>query len=272
MADILHVELSKLILDTSKLNPSYIAYETDSERIPSFTHSDLINDWHIEHIRRFNVTAEYLINSLQRVSIFGQMLTDGKTKEGHGNTTIDIIKEHRAACREACINIDIYIEKIKSFCRYYFFMDRKLTDDGKKWVETLMQYKDIEGWSYIQSFLIKCQILWQDADTKFLIDVRNDEIHNESPLELMQYRFADDDLVPVIDTYVIPIDVIHNKITHTIETIVSITVALQDILNNISPFSVYSYLSPRNGHLKNIIKMEDRYKLEREYIRRFYCI
>ena len=69
------VDISKLVLDTSKLDNSFIAYETDLAAINALEHNDVINDWHIERIRRLNATAGYLILSLQRLQISGDTLS-----------------------------------------------------------------------------------------------------------------------------------------------------------------------------------------------------
>ena len=103
------VDLQNLLLDGSKLEKSFYSYEADPQKIPEFEHNDLINDWLLEHIRRFNETAGYLLRSLQKVSAYGKLLSEEKRFVVQDGIPVDVLKEHRVACRDACINIDIYI-------------------------------------------------------------------------------------------------------------------------------------------------------------------
>lgn len=268
MKDSVHmeqIELRRLFLDPSKLDKNFFGYETDPSKIKELEHNDLINDSLMEHVRRFNSTADYLLHSLQRVSVYGQLLSDGKQNAIQDGKLIDIPQEHRIACRDTSINIDIYIEAIKSFCRYYFFMNKNDTDDGKKWKKALLQYKRIGGWNYIEAFLKQCETLLKSPDTIFLIQIRNDEVHNESPLQLINYTFTEDSLIPQPSGYVISNGSLHNTITKTGSLLVIVTQSLQNILEHIPPISIYKYLTPIDGQLKYITKMEERYKTERKY-------
>lgn len=259
------VDLQKLFLDGSKLEHSYLVLEDDAQKIPGFEHNDLANDWLIEHIRRFNETAGYLLRSLQKVSVYGKILSEGKRLAIQDGIPIDVLKEHRFACRDACINIDIYIEVIKSFCRYYFFMDKAATDDGKKWDQAMRQYQQINGWKSIENFLNQCQKLYKLPDTKFIIKIRNDEVHNESPLALIKYHFEGEIPQPHPDEYVISNETLHNEIANTVQELIATTQSLQQVLERIPPHLVYRYLKPQDGQLKYIIKMSERYKKERTY-------
>lgn len=263
------LDTSKLFLDTTNLSKDYYAYELASEKINTFEHNDLINDWHIERIRRLNSTAEYLWLSLQRLNAIGEILSSLDNDSCQDARYAMHMKNHRASCREVCINIDIYIESIKSFCRYYFFMDQERTDDTRIWYKTFEQYKRMPEWQYIEDFLSACKMMYKNTDTQYLIQVRNKEVHNEPPLELINYKFHDKDLVPIPTEYVISNEKIHNIIVNVIELLLLVTTSLQQILNHISPAKVYQYLISQNGCLENIIKMEDRYKKEREYFKRF---
>ena len=121
-------DISKLVLDTSKLDKNFIAYETDPTAINTLEHNDVINDWHIERIRRINATAGYLILSLQRLQISGDTLSKMGEPLDDPDKYYALVGTHRASCRDVCINLNIYTEGIKSFCRYYFFMDKEATE------------------------------------------------------------------------------------------------------------------------------------------------
>ena len=262
-------DISRLIIDTSKLDHSFFAYETDHDLINTLEHNDLINDWHIERIRRLSSSARYLILSLQRLQVFGEYMEKLGELSKDFDSYYVLIENHRAACRDVCINIDIYVEHIKSFCRYYFFMEREKTDKTKEWRKALEQYKNLSEWIYIEKFIDSCSTMFKNEDTKFLIDLRNEEVHNVSPLELIQYKFQDAALAPVPNEYIISSQELHNKIVNVISLLLVVVSSLQDLLNNISPRAIYNYLAPQDGCLKNIIKMADRYKKEREYVKLF---
>ena len=57
------VDISKLVLDTSKLDNSFIAYETDLAAINALEHNDVINDWHIERTRYGRFTVKEMLCS-----------------------------------------------------------------------------------------------------------------------------------------------------------------------------------------------------------------
>lgn len=261
-------DMLRLIVDTSKLNKSYHIYEPDPEAIG---YNDVINDWHIERIRRLNATANYLIASLQRLQFFGDALSKLAATSNENDSYGELVMNHRAACRDICINIDIYVESITSFCRYYFFMDKATTDDTTVWYQTFDQYKQIEGWTYIENFLAACKRMFKNPDTKFIINIRNKETHNESPLELINYKFEKDLPIPVPVEYVIPNQTLHNKIVSVIELLTSVVASLQELLENISPANIRKYLSTQTDCLENILKPEDRYKEERKYFKQFQC-
>ena len=263
------VDISKLVLDTSKLDNSFIAYETDLAAINALEHNDVINDWHIERIRRLNATAGYLILSLQRLQISGDTLSKMDEPLDDPDKYYALVGTHRASCRDVCINLDIYTEGIKSFCRYYFFMDKEATDNTKEWRKALVQYKGISGWTYIENFLLACRSMFENKDTKLLTAIRNEEVHNASPLELITYKFQDKALIPIPTEYILTNQELHNKIVNVINLLLIVTSALQEVINNISPIVIYKYLSPQDGRLKNIINMADRYKKEREYVKQF---
>lgn len=257
------VDFQSLILDTSQIKKDFFAYETDESLIATFEHNDLINDWHIERIRRFNASTTYLIHSLLRMATYGNLLTEGKNVIIENGISIDLVTEHRMACRDACINIDICIDKIKAFCRYYFFMNPVTTDDTKAWIKALKEYKAIDGWPFIESFISHCVALHDNKYTAYLTNVRNAEVHNESPFELVKYHFEGGSLQPIPDEYVVNSEKLHNTIVETVSLLIQVISSLQTLLENITPHSIYRYLSTQDGQLKNILKMSERYKQER---------
>ena len=261
------VELSRLFLNADVLEHNFFFYETDPKKIASFDHNDAINDWLIEHVRRFNSSSAYLISSLNRMANFGQLLTDNASQNTDQAQLSVLMSEHRAACRDSAINIDVLVEKIKEFCRYYFFMDREKTDNAKSWIKALNQYNKIKNWSYLEDFIKKCNRFYDNDDVKFITNIRNREVHNDSPIELIHYRFKEKELIPIPENYTISNQDLHNKITIVIQLLIELIQSLQNVLVNITPGSIWGYLEKNN--LENIIKPEERYKKEREYVKEF---
>lgn len=263
------INIQDLILNTSKIERNFFAYETESSQIPTFEHNDLINDWHIEHIRRFNASTMYLINSLTRMITFGKLLEEGHNIITENGIPIDLVAEHRIACRDTCINIDICIEKIKAFCRHYFFMNPAKTDNTGRWVAALKEYNKIDGWDYIENFIVQCDIFNKNEHAKFIKDIRNAEIHNESPFELIHYHFEDASLQPIPESYVINNETLHNSIVETVSLLIKVISSLQVILENITPYSIYNYLKQQDNKSNKILEMNERYKYERYIFSKF---
>ena len=261
------VNLAKLLLNDAVLDHNYFIYENDPQKVESFEHNDAINDWLIEHVRRFNSSSAYLISSLNRMSYFGQLLADNAKQNTNQTQLPVLLREHRAACRDSAINIDILVEKIKEFCRYYFFMDREKTDNAKSWIKALNQYNKIKNWSYLEVFIKLCKSFIDNDDVKFITNIRNREVHNDSPIELIHYRFEGKEPIPTPESYIISNNDLHNKITLVIQLLIELIQSLQNVLVNITPGSIWGYLEKNN--LENIIKPEERYKKEREYVKEF---
>ena len=260
------VDLSKLFLNADVLEHNFFFYETDPQKIETFDHNDAVNDWLIEHVRRFNSSSAYLVSSLNRMALLGQSL-EKSANPNSGQELSILMAEHRAACRNSAINIDILVEKIKELCRYYFFMDRDKTDNAKSWIKALAQYNRIINWSCLEDFINLCKSFNDNDDVKFITNIRNREVHNDSPIELIHYRFERNEPIPTPESYIISNNDLHNKITVVIQMLIELIQSLQNVLVNISPLSIWRYLDKIN--LENIIKPEERYKKERDYVKEF---
>ena len=105
--------------------------------------------------------------------------------------------------------------------------------------------------------------LHDNKSTAYLTNVRNAEVHNESPFELVKYHFEGGSLQPIPDEYVVNSEKLHNAIVETVSLLIQVISSLQTLLENITPHSIYRYLSTQDGQLKNILKMSERYKQER---------
>ena len=86
---------------------------------------------------------------------------------------------------------------------------------------------------------------------------------------MLKYHFKDDNLQPIPEEYVIDSESLHNAIVETVSLLIQVISSLQAILENITPHSIYLYLLLQDGRLKNILKMSERYKLERNRFNEF---
>ena len=123
------------------------------------------------------------------------------------------------------------------------------------------------NWSYLEDFIKPCKSFNDNDDVKFITNIRNREVHNDSPIELIHYRFEGNEPIPTPENYTISTHDLHNKITVVIQLLIELIQSLQNVLVNISPLSIWRYLDKIN--LENIIKPEERYKKEREYVKEF---
>ena len=253
-----------LFLDLSALDQSFFLFEDDPAKIDQVSHNDAINDWLIEHARRFNQTAKCLDHAYFEMQSYGNALIVSDSAQ------LDpcIWEKHRYACRNVCFEIDTFIEAYKSFLRYYFFMDTRATDDGKKWYKALCNYKSIQGWDYIESVLNLCVGFIKEPRVIFIQEVRNREAHNESPIELMNYKYKDDSLEPIPESYVLSNHDLHNTLIDIVNNLKQMTAALQIMLEHVNPVDIYDYLMA-NKNLPYLIKPADRYKQEALYVQGF---
>lgn len=255
-------EVQKLYLDNSKCDYNYYSYELDPNKI---THDDVINDSLQERIRRFNMSTYHLTFAVERMLLFWNALNS------KGNNQESSIFNYRLNCRDVCINIDMYVDKIKAFCRYYFYMSEKVIDDSKEWAKTLKLFTDLCP-TLLNTFLSECSKLMSNDDYKFVHNIRNDEIHNESALDLKKLRFSDDTsdgLKIVDDGYKLQDDIIIEKIQKVLLILSSVRDALQEIVDKIHPHKIATYVSDNEAKLKNVIKCDKRYIATREAAKKY---
>lgn len=263
------IKFEDLLLNESNVDHNFFAYEKDVTKINNFEHNDLINDWLIEHIRRFNSSVNFLINDLRELRFYTNLLTENKNKTTINNVLVNIDYKMRCSCRNICIDLDIYIEKIKEFCRYYFFMDKEKTDAFTNWEKALKQFVNIRNGNYILNFLKECKHLFENDNTQYILGIRNAEIHNYSPLDLIEYKFYENVLTPKPQKYVISTNDIYNSIIECLNVIIYVKNALQEIIQNIKPLDIYNYISKNRTKLKFIIDPQERYIKERNYFIKF---
>lgn len=263
----MEIELRKLFIDCSDIDiVNQFGLETEEKHISELSHNDLINDQPYARIRRFNSSANRLVKSLQRVQGLGLLLREEKLIIEENGVVIDVLLEHRDACRDAYINFDVMIEKVKTLCRYYFFMDILKTDNFPHWWQALEQYKVLgaEKWNYISVFLSYCKQLYFDPIVQKVIQIRNDDLHFDSPFDLIEYDFKEGTLIPVIVKYVHSNQDLHNDLVHSINLLIHVISSLQCVIVNITVYDLYMHLQYLGLSHPRLYKVNERYKVERD--------
>ena len=148
-------------------------------------------------------------------------------------------------------------------------MDKKETDAFTNWEKALKQFINIKNGNYISNFLKKCSQFYANDNTKYILGIRNAEIHNYSPLDLIEYKFYKNELTPIPQKYVISTNDIYNRIIECLDGIIYVKNALQEIIQHIKPLDIYNYISKKQKTLKFIIDPQERYKEERNYFSKF---
>lgn len=168
-----------LYIKLEKLDHALYFYKKERDDIENFTHDDAINDWLIEKVRMFNSSTSYLFNSIMNMlnmwNYYNNVLMDEAFL--------------RMEIRNTCINISIYVEKIKSLCRYYFFFDENATKYTDKFMKTLKQLNKLDP--KIIKFINVCYRINNDISYKWISNIRDSEIHNESIIDKHNYEIGE---------------------------------------------------------------------------------
>jgi len=250
----------KLFITDKNLDKNFFPHKRTKEEIEKFTHDDLINDYLIERVRRFNISATYLMDSLDNaITICFNMV---KQREMEGQLTPFFRKE----LRNICVNLEIYIDKLIGFCRYYFFFNLKKTENKKVFIQTLKQFADKN--ENIMKFYNFCNKMYQEKSFKFVYQVRCDEVHNESVLDLHEYKFADNDLIIEDLGYKVSNQEIVDNIYEVLLLVVELKSLFQNILEKIKEPNIASYIEKNFDKLKNIVDPSQR--CEYKYIKEKY--
>ena len=239
-----------LLIDDSKFDNNYYVFKETKEEIENLAQDDMINDWIVERVRRFNTSATYLIESLNSACNF-------KLAESTSNEKIRKNMELfvRRELRNVCINIEIYIDKVFSFIKYYFFLDKEGTEGRGPFLKTLEQFKEIN--QVVGIFIEYCKFSYKNEDIEFIRHVRNDEIHNESQLDLHDYSFGKTTDEIIDHGYKIRDEEIFERISNVLCILISLKNNLQNMVQAIKPIEVYDFVLHKEP-LINTIKPKSR--------------
>lgn len=238
---------NELQLKSDKLDFNFYLFEDNNDEIDKFSHDNAINDHLFERIRRFNSSSEFLIESINRTIMLNEQIKSNK------DNRLEILL--RKELRNICINLEIYINKIITFCKYYLFFDIDKTDDGKIFMDTLKQFFILNP--IFKKFHDLCSEAYQNSDLVYINDIRNKEIHNESPLDIHNYRFDDNCNVEDLG-YKISDESIFEKIYNVVYIVIKIRKLLQELLEKVTPENIADFV--QKNKLNNIIQPKLRYK------------
>lgn len=188
---------------------------------------EVVNNDLREKIRRFNNDIIYLTLSLMKMWNYYDLFkkTNGEEKEING-----ILFRREARC--VCCEIFMYEEKIKNMTRQIFNLDTQETRQTK---DLMKELKEIaKSNSYVKSFCKIAKQYFQYPYVKFVMDIRNDEIHNNSRLDEYSdtIKLVDGSIATCSAFYAISNYDLYNNIRQTLEAQLVLKESLQNILNN----------------------------------------
>ena len=223
---------TQLYIDLEKLDNNFYFFKETKEDIENFTHDDAINDWLKEKARIFNSSTFYLINSVEKMIVFWNNIENDKSIE----TWL------RMEIRNTCINIEMYVDKIKNLIGYYFFFDEKTIFDGEKFIKALKQFETIS--TTIGEFIESCILLHSDKKYQWIRSIRVAEIHNESLIDRHNYEFSPNNskLIIVDKGYKVKSEIILDNIQHTLFLLKNVRDKAQQILESIPPIKIYNFV------------------------------
>lgn len=249
----------RLLIDNTRLEKSFFAFQETDDEINRFTHDDLINDWLIERVRRFNNSTIYLIDSINNVI----NLQEAAELNDSNHDAYALFA--RREIRNVCINTEMFFDKMVTLCKYCFFLDPKKTKKNDKFINTLKQFIPLS--ETISGFLLCCNKAYNSSDLQYVNSIRNDEIHNESPLDLHEYHFDDSRASEGLFILDKGFKISNKEIMQRISVVISLMIetkdSLQKILENIHPLDIVSFV--KNNVLENVVIPKNRIQLARDY-------
>ena len=146
-------------------------------------HTEIINDNLRDKLRRLNNSVIYLSNAVNGLSNYYFLMEQEKNNE----TKLIYENLYRQMCRNACVELFVYFEKIKSLIRYYFNFDKQATEKIEKFLKAI---KTISGYhECIKELYDIIKEIGNDVKFKDIMSIRHDEIHNESKIDNIKYNF-----------------------------------------------------------------------------------
>lgn len=249
----------RLLIDDANLEKNFFAFQETDDEINRFTHDDLINDWLIERVRRFNSSTLYLVDSITNAINLQEVaeLNDGN----HDAYALMARRE----IRNICINTEMFFDKMVTLCKYCFFFDPEKTKKNDRFIDTLKQFIPLS--ETISGFLSCCKKAYNSFDLQYVNSIRNDEIHNESPLDLHEYHFDDSRAVEGLFIVDNGFKISNKEILQRISVVISLMIetkdSLQKMLETIHPLDIESFV--KNTILKNVVIPKNRIRLTKDY-------
>ena len=181
-----------------------------------------------EKVRKFNNSIFYLTTSIFRFTNYYRLWKECSEKERKTYLCIWCRYEARNVCNE----IFMYEEKVKNLLRSLFALDPKQTRKNDAFMKALQKIATTNP--LVKAFCDEISNYLKDPDVTFVTNIRNDEIHNDSPLD----EFTD--IVQYNPTwwaitkpyYVVNNQTLYENIKKCLEALLHITNALQNIIDN----------------------------------------
>ncbi len=181
-----------------------------------------------EFVRRYNNDVFYITDSIFRMVNYYNLMNDSSNENEH------IIYEvlYRKAARCVCAEIFMYEEKIKNLLRIILGFDKSKTKKYDKFKQELKRHSKTN--LHVKNFRKTYNKYEQNTYIKFIKQIRNDEIHNDSVID----KYTDvQTLAPGFTSfcnihYVISNELLYNNIQQALLQQAMLRDNLQKILNN----------------------------------------
>ena len=188
---------------------------------------ETINNDLREKVRRYNNDIIYLTLSLMRMWNYYDLMNKTYDEDKEIN---EILFRREARC--VCCEIFMYEENIKNMIRQIFNLatqETRQTKDLKKELQEIAKSNN-----YVKSFCDIAKQYFKYPYVKFVKDIRNDEIHNNSRLDkytdIMELQGG---LIAECNPFFIISNAdLFNNIRQTLEAQLVLKESLQNILNN----------------------------------------
>lgn len=199
-------------------------------------HTEAINDNLRDKIRRVNNSVMYLGNAINGLTNFYKSLNQEKNPEAQ----LFYQNLYRQMCRNACVELFVYFEKIKSLIRYYFDFNLATTKKNQKFMEKLKSIRHV--YIEINNLYNVIEGIEDDGTFRKIMRVRHDEIHNESQIDNLKYSFlppSPEGLGVKIDGYFVSDDELYYDILHVLRLGNKMRDAMQLVIDKISRSDFY---------------------------------
>lgn len=197
---------------------------------PVPTPERVIHDNLRDKLRRVNNSVIYLGNAVNGLTNY-YLLLKQETKEEQKNIYQNL---YRQMCRNVCIELHVYFEKVKTLIRYYFDFKGNVQNGLKTISHNYVEIKNLLD--------VYTEIVNNPVFNK-VMRIRNDEIHNESSIDDLEYDFSEsttNGLEVIVKGFFISNDELYYDIKLVLGLGNNFRDAMQNIISRINRIDYYN--------------------------------